>query len=117
MVDHVALPGLHYLLEGHAQRRGGEFDLGEAATKADQPLVEGLGEATQVRALIAFRIDGHEQGLQVRRGRTDLLKGIGKHAQAGRAQVRAMHVSEIDEEPLLWKIAAAYDAAVGVDET
>src|SRR5215510_3332706 len=28
-----------------------------------------------------------------------------------------MHVSEIDEEPLLWKIAAAHDATVGIDET
>ena len=53
----------------------------------------------------------------MRGGRPDLVQRTGKHAQAGRAQIGAVHVTEINEQPLARKIAAAHDAAIGIDET
>jgi hypothetical protein len=49
-------------------------------------------------------------------GGADLVERAGKHAQPRGAQIGAMRVAEIGEQPFAGEIRAAHRAAVGVDE-
>jgi len=85
VVDHVAGVALLHFPKRDTQRICSAPDLLDGPTKADQPLVECLGEAAQDRPRIAFGIDGDEQRLDVLRGWTDLIERVDQDAKARRA--------------------------------
>jgi hypothetical protein len=115
VVDHVA-GALRYLLERCAESGRCRLDLFDRSTKPDQALVKGLSKATQHLTLVALRIDGDEKRLHMRGRGPDLIERVGKHAEPRRAQIGTVGIAEIDQHPLAWKVGAAHDAAVGIDE-